>query len=125
MRRLGITLLAALCVSAVWPADSGSAERGRRIYEHRCTGCHSLDETRVGPALRGVFGRRAATDPKFPYSEALKKSRLVWDEPTLDRWLADPEAAAPDNDMAFRLDRAEERSAIIEYLRQLSAKGRH
>jgi cytochrome c len=46
----------------------------------------------------------------------------VWDEATLDRWLIDPEALVSDNDMGFRLSRAEERSAIIAYLKQLPAK---
>ena len=68
------------------------------------------------------MGRRAGADLSFPYSDGLKKAGLVWDEATLDRWLTDPEAVVSDNDMGFRLSRAEERSAVIAYLKQLPAK---
>ena len=76
-----------------------------------------MDGARVGPPLRGVFGRRVAAEPGFPYSDALRKSQFVWDEARLDRWLADPDGLIPGNDMSFRLDNAAERSAIIAYLK--------
>jgi cytochrome c len=120
MRKLQITLAIALYAATLWAAAKDTSKAGRELYEKRCAGCHSLDTRKVGPPIRGVFGRAAAADPGFPYSEALKKARLVWDEPTLDRWLADPEALVPDNDMAFRLSDADERAAIIAYLKQLA-----
>lgn len=122
MWRRQLALLIAVCAASLWPADTQPAGRGREFYEKRCAGCHSLDSARVGPPLRAVFGRRAAADRSFPYSDALKKAGLVWDEATLDRWLTDPETLVPGNDMGFRLDRAEERTAIIAYLKQRSAK---
>jgi cytochrome c len=39
----------------------------------------------------------------------------------LDRWLTDPEQVVPGNDMAFRLIKADERAAIIAYLKTQSA----
>jgi cytochrome c len=121
MSKLRIAALIGMCAAGLWPAES-DLNAGRELYEKRCGGCHGLDNARVGPSLRRVFGRRAAADPSFPYSEALKKARLVWDEPTLDRWLEDPEALVADNDMGFRLSRADERAAIIAYLKQLTPK---
>jgi cytochrome c len=122
MRAIDFAVFAALVPTALWPEQGDPATRGRELFARRCGGCHAADATKVGPALRGVFGRAAAAVPKFPYSDALRKARLVWDDATLDRWLADPEAVAPDNDMSFHLDRADERAAIITYLKQLSAK---
>lgn len=118
--RICLFILSYAALLAARGADT--ATRGRDLYERRCTGCHALDGIKVGPALRGVVGRRAAADSAFPYSDALKKTQLVWDEPTLDRWLADPEALVADNDMDFRLNDPGERSAIIAYLKQLAAK---
>ena len=92
---------------------------GKAVYEKRCTGCHAADEHRMGPRLRGVFGRRAGTADGYPYSDALKAVRAVWDAKTLDKWLADPDALVPGNDMSFRVEKPEERTAIIEYLRNL------
>jgi cytochrome c len=97
-------------------------KKGKDLFEHRCTGCHRLDEARVGPPLRNIFGKAAAAQAGFPYSAGLKASRVVWDEATLDRWLADPDSVAPDNDMSFRMANGAERAAIIAYLKSLSTR---
>ncbi|WP_405029609.1 c-type cytochrome [Methylibium sp.] len=41
------------------PAAAADAERGRSLYQSRCTACHSIEYNGVGPAHRGMFGRRA------------------------------------------------------------------
>jgi cytochrome c2 len=51
----------------------------------------------------------------------LKKLNVEWVAETLDRWLTDPDAMAPDTDMAFRLKSAEERKAVIVYLKTLDS----
>jgi cytochrome c len=117
-----IAAAAAALAAGLRAADSDEAMRGREIYEKRCTGCHALDANKVGPPLRGVFGRRAAGDTRFPYSDALRNSKVIWDEASLDRWLTDPEALVPGNDMSFRLEQGGERAAIIAYLKTLPAK---
>jgi cytochrome c len=91
---------------------------GKELFERRCSGCHSLDKDKEGPRLRGVYGRAAATEPGFEYSEALKAAHLTWNAETLDKWLADPEQLVPGNDMAFRLLTAAERTGIIDYLKR-------
>jgi cytochrome c len=96
--------------------------RGREAFEKRCTGCHTLDTIKVGPRLRGVYSRKAGTDPQFPYSDAVMKASVTWDETTLDRWLSDTESVIPGNEMPFRLDDPADRSNIIAYLRQLSGR---
>jgi cytochrome c len=103
-------------------AQGGDARAGRESFEERCTGCHSVDAMKVGPPLRGVYGRNAGKDPRFPYSDALRKASVRWDEPTLDKWLTDTESVVPENDMTFRLNDAKDRASIIAYLRALSGK---
>jgi cytochrome c len=93
--------------------------RGQDLFVRRCSGCHSPDQNQEGPKLRGVYGRKAAGVQGFGYSEALKKLDVRWDEATLDRWLTDPEAMAPNTDMAFRLADKAERSAVIAWLKSL------
>jgi cytochrome c len=95
-------------------ADAG---RGKQLYESRCIGCHSIDENRVGPAHRGVFGRKAGAAKGFDFSPALKASRMIWNEKTLDRWLTNPEATIPGQRMGFSVPKAADRADIIEYLR--------
>ena len=96
------------------------ASAGKETFEKRCTGCHSLDADREGPRLRGVFGRKAATVQSFPYSGALRKSGVIWDEESLNQWLQDPDAFVPGADMAFRVADTTERGAIIAYLKSVA-----
>jgi cytochrome c len=118
---LGCAALAALLPSIVRPLTAGDSG-GKQTFEKRCTGCHALDAERVGPSLRGVYGRHAASLTGFQYSEALRKSGITWDSATLDKWLSGPDALVPDNDMAFRVANPQERAAIIGYLKDLSGK---
>jgi len=103
-------------------SSAKDASRGRDAFEKRCGGCHALDKIKLGPPLRGVYGRNAGKDPQFTYSDAVKSTSVLWNESTLDRWLTDTETVIPGNDMAFRLNDPAERGDIIAYLKQLSAK---
>ena len=112
----------AVAAGAVLLAFNTQEERGKDLFLRRCSGCHALDLNKEGPRLRNVYGRKAASAPGFSYSDALKKLDLRWDEASLDRWLSDPDSMAPDTDMGFRLTNAEERRALIEYLKSLGVK---
>ncbi len=89
---------------------------GKAVFEKRCGGCHAIDRDKEGPRLGGVVGRRAGAVAGFEYSSALKKSKITWTAETLDEWLTETDSVVPGNDMTFRVDKAEERRAIIEYL---------
>ena len=116
---LALGLLSALGLAQT-PGDS---TRGRALYESRCIGCHSIDGNRVGPAHRGVFGRRAGAAPDYEYSAALRDAMLLWSEENLDRWLSNPEALMPGQKMIYRVAGAEDRSDLIAYLRAVSSDG--
>jgi cytochrome c len=107
----------AVAAPATTNALVGNPLRGRSLYQS-CAGCHSLDENDVGPKHRGVVGRRAAAVPGYAYSAALKKSNVVWDKPTLDRWLAGPQKVVPGSKMFFSVSNAQNRADIIAYLAQ-------
>ena len=111
-----------VCATIALSASAPDPGRGRDAFEKRCTGCHELDKAKIGPPLRGVYGRNAGKDPQFAYSDAVKAATVTWDESTLDRWLADTESVIPDNDMTFRLSDQADRANIIAYLKQLSGK---
>ncbi len=114
-----IVVMAALVSPAL---AGGDVERGAQLYERRCFACHSLDANRIGPAHRGVFGRKAGTAPGFNYSPAVKNSAVVWDEQTLDRWLENPQALIPGQRMGFRMSDPDERADVIAYLKRESGK---
>lgn len=117
-RSLILTAFIAATLSLHSKAEETSL--GQKVFERRCSGCHSLDRDKEGPRLRGVYGRRSGATPTFLYSEGLRKAQISWDEASLDRWLADPEKLVPDTDMGFRLTNPDERKQIIAYLKQLS-----
>lgn len=92
------------------------ASRGKTLYESRCIGCHSIDANRVGPAHRGVVGRKVGSVADFEYSTALKGADLVWDAPLLQRWLTNPEALIPGQRMGYSVSEAKDRTDLVEYL---------
>lgn len=96
----------------------GDATRGKIVFEHRCTGCHSLDQNREGPRLRGVFGRTSGSVSNFDYSSAIKDAHIVWNEVTLERWLANPETLIPGNNMEFYVAKPQERSDLVRFLKE-------
>lgn len=98
-------------------ALAGDATRGKSLYQ-ACAACHAIDDNDVGPKHRGVVGRRAASIADYAYSPALKRSGIVWDEATLDRWLMNPSALVPGTKMFFKIDDAQARADLIAYLRQ-------
>ena len=112
--RTGAALLSIAFAPVALAAGDGA--RGRKLYETRCTACHSIDADRVGPRHRGLIGRRAGSVAGFDYSPALRAATLVWNEPTLDRWLADTEATIPGQKMNYRVAAARDRADLIAYL---------
>jgi cytochrome c len=101
--------------------EKGNAKRGQEVFEKRCTGCHSLDNDKEGPKLRGVYGKKAGVlSATFEYSDALKSSAVTWDAASLNQWMADPEKIIPKSNMFFRVPRARERADVIAYLQELT-----
>ena len=116
----GLALLVAGSTSL--PSRAAPQLDGKALFEKRCGGCHALDRDKEGPRLGGVYGRKAGTIDSFQYSDALKNSKVTWSDTTLDRWLTDTEKLVPNNDMSFHVESADERAAIIAYLKGSSGK---
>ncbi len=94
---------------------------GDKLFGQQCGACHSAKagESRVGPSLAGIVGRKAASDPKYQYSAALKKSGQSWNAASLDKWLTSSAKAVPGTKMAYAQADAAKRKAIIDYLSTL------
>ena len=99
--------------------NAQSVERGRQLYEARCSACHSVDANRTGPMHAGVLGRRAGSVPGFNYSPALAHSSLVWSQASLLQWLANPEALIPGQAMNFQVPDLQDRQDLVAYLASL------
>lgn len=90
--------------------------RGATLFAANCAACHALDHAKVGPALAGVVGRVAGTQPGYPYSAGLQKSGIVWTPATLATWLANPQADVPGALMPMAVTNDADRRDIIAYL---------
>lgn len=125
-RRATAAFAGFLWLAIVWSLPrSGRAQpapAGKDLFDRRCGGCHALDGDREGPRLGAVYGRTAGSVNSFDYSDALKKSGIIWDDKTLEKWLTDPERLVPNNNMDFHVERADERHAIIDYLKGNAAR---
>ena len=77
-------------------------------------------ENRLGPSLAGVVGRKAGTVQNYAFSEAMKNSGLTWDEASLDKFIADPDALVQGNKMKpfSGVSDAAERAKIISFLKK-------
>jgi len=124
---MGLTALIPICAALAFAtpvmttaraAPAGDAKAGEAIYS-RCVACHALAHDRTGPRHCGLFGRRAGSVPGFEYSDAMKRSKIVWNEGTLERFLSNPLAAVPGTSMGYAgvTDR-KERADLIAYLEQ-------
>jgi cytochrome c len=112
----GALLVAALVV--------GDPQTGEAVYS-RCLGCHALEYNRTGPKHCGLIGRHAGAAAGYEYSPAMKKSKLVWNEKSLDRFLADPLKTVPGTTMTYAgVQDAKERADLVAYLMQQNASPR-
>jgi len=100
---------------------AADAARGEQLYV-RCMACHALASNRVGPKHCGLIGRKAGNVPGFAYTPAMKKSGIVWNEKTLDQFLAKPLKMVPGTAMTYDgIADAGERADLIAYLKQAGA----
>ena len=107
-------------VLALASAHAQDAAAGGMAFQ-QCAECHSPGiADGAGPGLKGVVGRRAGSKDGFAYSPALAQSKIVWDDRTLDAFLANPQKAAPGTTMAYAGDDdAKERADLVAYLKTL------
>ena len=98
---------------------AGDVQKGMALYQSHRTACHAGDSNKIGPAHRGVIGRRIGSLPGYQYSTELGQSRLRWTPQTLNAWLEDPEQLVAGQRMGFQVDDAQERADLIAYLATL------
>ncbi len=122
--RVLLAVLAVAALPGLAHAD-GDAAKGEKVFR-KCKACHVADaqKNRVGPYLLGVVGRKAASVEGYHYSDAMKAEGakgVVWDEKTLDTYLANPKAMVPGTKMTFvGLHKEDDRQDVIAYLKSKS-----
>ncbi len=114
----GAAMMSATMANA---APASDAALGKRLFL-RCVACHTVSAKappKIGPHLQGIVGRKAGAVATFNYSAAMKSSKVVWNEATIDKWLQRPQAVVPGTTMAFAgLANPADRKALIQYLKK-------
>lgn len=104
----------------------GDAERGQKLWS-QCKGCHQLGadaQSRIGPHLNGIFGRKAGVVEGFRYSKPMMRASadgLVWNIDKLDAFLENPKALVSGTRMSYRgMKDAGQRADLLAFLRDFS-----
>lgn len=124
MHKTNVSFLIAGAILALIPClanAAGDPARGQMLYQSKCTTCHSIDYNGVGPAHKGLFGRKAGSLADYNYSPALQSSNVIWSEQTLEKWLTNPEKFIPGQKMGFTVPAAKDRADLIAYLKRETA----
>jgi cytochrome c2 len=115
-------ILIPLCLFLAGPVDAqDTISDGRKAFRV-CQTCHTDVPGRngFGPSLYGVVGRRAGSLPDYGYSDAMRQSRIVWDEATLEAFIAAPRDTVKGTKMPYPgMKDAAKRAVIIAYLKSL------
>lgn len=114
--------LASAVLFSVPAHAEGDAAAGEKVF-NQCKACHENEKgvNKVGPTLKGIVGRKAASVPDYKYSAAMTAKGaggLVWTEENLTAYLPNPKAYVPGTKMAFAgLKKPEDVANVIAYLK--------
>jgi cytochrome c len=108
-----------------WSLQAAMRTAGRQLFNEHCASCHTPKRDSpvvLGPSLQGILGRPAGSVAGFPYSDALKKSGIVWSEDNLRKWIADAHQMVPNTLMPHAsISDPAEQLYVVEYLKTLKA----
>jgi len=125
MRRLLIVTAAAIMASG-GTALAQDVAKGEHVF-NMCLPCHSIGpdaENKIGPILNGLDGRHSGIVPNFDYSDANKKSGIVWNEASFKQYIKDPRAMVPGTKMIFfGIKNEQEVNDLWAYVSQFDADG--
>jgi cytochrome c len=122
MKTIVLAALAAILAASTPALADGDAAKGEKVFV-KCKACHENEKgvNKVGPTLKGVVGRKAASVEGYNYSDPMKAKGaegVVWDEATLATYLPDPKAFVPKTKMTFAgLKKPEDVADIIAFLK--------
>lgn len=120
-------VIIAVCTSTIRTSFAEDVAAGEASFK-KCAFCHAVGEgakSKAGPVLNGLAGRRAGTMPNFAYSQANKKSGIIWSEIEFVDYIKDPKTKIPGTKKVFLGVKEEtEARALWAYLSQFQPDGK-
>ena len=109
--------------------SSGDAKQGAKLFKAKCSTCHTINEggpNKQGPNLYNVIGRKSGTVNGFKYTEANKKSGIIWDNQSMFDYLTNPKKFIKGTNMAFPgFKKDKDKIDIISYLNETRKLSKH
>ncbi len=90
--------------------DQAMVTKGETVFKAKCSACHKISKKFVGPALKGVTGRRS---PEWIMNMIMNPEEMIQKDPIAIRLLAEANGAP----MANQNITEDEARAILEYFR--------
>lgn len=113
-------LVVAVFLVAGGDAAADGVSSGEALYG-RCLACHAVERNRTGPRHCGLNGRLAGSVSGYRYSEAMRKSGVVWNEETLNAFLAAPTDYIVGTTMGYDgIKDSGERRILVDWLLNLA-----
>jgi len=100
----------------IGPLDKSLAEKGKTLFETKCSACHKLDTKYVGPALSGVTKRRT---PEWIMNMMLNPVEMTQKDPVAKKLLEEHLTQ-----MTFQDLTQDDARAILEYFRSEDEKAK-
>ena len=92
--------------------DQALADKGKAIYDAKCTACHKPTEKFIGPAPKGILDRRS---PEWVMNMILAPEKMVKEDPIAKKLLMEFNGSP----MANQHLTQDEARAVLEYFRTL------
>ena len=94
--------------------DAALAEKGKSIFEAKCSACHKFDQRYVGPALAGVTERRHAA---WVMNMIINPQEMTQKDPIAKKLLAEYMTQMVAQDVT-----QDDARALLEYFRQVDSQ---
>ena len=109
-----------LCAFSLQACSKSDAPVDGAVVFKNCSSCHQVGmnaRNGFGPQLNALFGRRAGSAPDYAYSEAMRRSGIIWNAQTLAAFVRDPQKTVPGTKMRlWGISDDKEVTALIAYL---------
>lgn len=121
-----LIMVAAIIAVSAGTAAAQDAKKGEQAFAV-CRPCHAIGPdaaNMLGPQLNGLDGRHAGSVPGYSYSDANKKSGIVWNQSTFAQYIQNPQAMVPGTKMFFAgIKDQQQIKDLWAYLSQFDADG--
>jgi len=97
-------IVSSFVTASALSATNDKVAMGARLYNERCTYCHSTKEgvNKIGPTLNKVVGRHSGSVSNYSYSSSTRSLDLTWTDEVLARFISGPQAMIPCHQIATK-----------------------